>query len=353
MGERELSAIELLNVLLARRKMLLGLPILLAVTVGALNLLRPRTYTSDASFITAGSSDLPLSLGGVTAQLGLSLPSQSPDESPAFYIDLLQSRELLTAAATSEYRAVDEGESGRRDLVDILDIEGDSREARVDAAVRELRSAVGVDQSRESGLLQLTVTAQDAALARQINARLLELLASFNLERRQSQAAAERTFLEERVASVEGELRAAERRLQEFLRQNRQYENSPELMFEHQRLQWEVSTRQQLLTSMAQAYEQARVDEVRNTPLITVVDNPSLPVRPNGRGTVVLSLLVLFGSFAVLYVVAFFLEAPRLADERDQRAIAEFHRLRRETADDVKGVVAHVRPGRAIGGGDG
>ncbi len=45
-------------------------------------------------------------------------------------------------------------------------------------------------------------------------------------------------------------------------------------LFEHDRLERPVSMRQELVTAMAQAYEQARVDEVRNTPVITVIDQP-------------------------------------------------------------------------------
>ena len=45
-------------------------------------------------------------------------------------------------------------------------------------------------------------------------------------------------------------------------------------IFGHDRLERQVSVRQELVTAMAQAYEQARVDEVRNAPVITVIDQP-------------------------------------------------------------------------------
>jgi len=89
---------------------------------------------------------------------------------------------------------------------------------------------------------------------------------------RQSQAAAERGFTEERMAEAQEELRAAENELQRFLQNNRQFQNSPELVFQHDRLQRRVAMRQQVYTSLVQSYEQARIDEVPNTPVITVVE---------------------------------------------------------------------------------
>jgi uncharacterized protein involved in exopolysaccharide biosynthesis len=34
---------------------------------------------------------------------------------------------------------------------------------------------------------------------------------------------------------------------------------------------------------LAQAYEQARIEEVRDTPVITVIEAPMLPARPDPR----------------------------------------------------------------------
>ena len=59
--------------------------------------------------------------------------------------------------------------------------------------------------------------------------------------------------------------------------------NSPQLTFENDRLERQVFMRQELVTAMAQAYEQARIDEVRNTPLITVIDRPEPAALPDPR----------------------------------------------------------------------
>jgi len=74
------------------------------------------------------------------------------------------------------------------------------------------------------------------------------------------------------------------------------------LLFERDRLQRVVSLRERVAASLAESNEQARIDEVRNTPVITVVDQPVLPAFPDRRRLVfkaasALVLGVLLGAF--------------------------------------------------------
>jgi uncharacterized protein involved in exopolysaccharide biosynthesis len=66
---------------------------------------------------------------------------------------------------------------------------------------------------------------------------------------------------------------------------------SPDLSAEHGRLMREVSMRQSMFMSLAQAYAQARMESIRNTPVITIVERPSVPAKPNPRGTVMWAVL--------------------------------------------------------------
>jgi len=100
---------------------------------------------------------------------------------------------------------------------------------------------------------------------------------SFNRASRRGQAGAERQFAEARVNEATAELRVAENRLQAFLETNRAFRNSPVLTFEQDRLARDVSTKQALYTTLVQAYEQARTQEVRDTPIFSQLEAPTLP----------------------------------------------------------------------------
>jgi uncharacterized protein involved in exopolysaccharide biosynthesis len=135
----------------------------------------------------------------------------------------------------------------------------------------------------ETGVVQLELRMRDPRLALLVVQRIVAQMSDFNLARRRQRAASERVFLEERLQQLEEELRTAERRHESFLERNREYRNAPDLTFENTRLAREVDMRQAVYTSFAQAYEQARVDEVRNTPVLTLVERPVLPAEPAPR----------------------------------------------------------------------
>jgi uncharacterized protein involved in exopolysaccharide biosynthesis len=140
---------------------------------------------------------------------------------------------------------------------------------------------------------------------------LLQAIALFNMDTRQSQAAAERRFIGDRVDSARDSLHAAETDLQLFLESNRQWENAPLLIFQHDRLQREVMLYQSVLTTLVQSYEQASITEVRDTPVITVLQEPFLPPGRDPRGTVLRAVLgIVLGGMAGI-VLAFLVEAWR------------------------------------------
>jgi uncharacterized protein involved in exopolysaccharide biosynthesis len=129
--------------------------------------------------------------------------------------------------------------------------------------------------------------------------RLLEGLNYFNLITRQSQARQERRFTEGRLEAARASLRAAEDVLQRFLQANRQFAESPALTFQRDRLQREVLLQQQVVVSLAQQYEENRIREVRDTPVITIIETPILAARPDSRLWALIVCLGTVGGFCV------------------------------------------------------
>ncbi len=200
--------------------------------------------------------------------------------------------------------------------------------------------AVSVSTGRETGLVEVSVQTPWAGLSELLARRILERVNAFNLQTRQSRAAAERGFVEDRLAEARDSLRAAEDRLESFLESNRQFlanrSSSPELTFRHERLQRQVAMQQQVYTSLAEAYEQARIAEVRNTPVITVVESPERPVRPDSRqGVLKLALGVILGGMLGVFL-AFGQEFMHRARSDEDEEYQEFSTLWAQTRADVK-----------------
>ena len=332
-ASEELSMLAFANVLLRYRRPIVGLTLLLAVVVSAVTLLTPREYTASASFVPQARKQTS-TLSGLASQFGLPIAGLETGQSPAFYVDLLQSRQILGAAVDSRYSYSTSAGTATTSLVEAYHSRGANPPLRRDDAIRHLQDDIAATAVARTGMVRLDVTAKSAMLAQAINLRLLALVNDFNLRSRQSQARAERAFTERRVAEMQQQLREAEDHEQAFLQRNRDYQNSPELTFQADRLQREASMISQVYTTLSQSFEQARIEEVRDTPVITIVEAPEAPVRPNSRHLVVklLSALVLGMVLGVTGAVGWeFFSGTR---EREASEVAEFQLLRSQAADD-------------------
>ncbi|MGH7505831.1 MAG: hypothetical protein ACRELX_09275, partial [Longimicrobiales bacterium] len=270
----------------------------------------------------------PLAFSGLAAQFGVALPNSGLEQGPAFYADLLRSREILRRVVEATYRTGATGDNVAT-LIDAYNIDEDDPNARVHAAIEQLRGSMDVGNDLATGVVGFSVATESPALARAVAEKVIAEINTFNLTRRQSAAEAEREFVEERLAAANGELVAAEMALRKFDERNLRIDNSPELRLERDRLQRQVGMRQEVVTMLAQAYEQARIDEVRNTPAITVVERPSLPVKPEPRGTVRFALLAFLVSGFLMTCFVFSRELYRGIARGETAAHESFRQLSR------------------------
>jgi uncharacterized protein involved in exopolysaccharide biosynthesis len=335
-GTDEISLIELINVVLKNRRLVVLVPLVVFVLVVAYTFLQPRTYTASASFVPQTSSGQRSLTSSLAAQFGVALPTGEAGQSPAFYADLITSREVVPHLVDSTYTFFNREEMVTASLAELLEIQGKTPERIREETIRALQELISVSTDRETGLVTFSVKTEWADLSRQLAEAVLERVNLFNLQTRQSQATAERRFTEGRLHEVEGDLRKAEDALQEFLQKNRQWQGSPELEFVHDRLYREVTMRQQIFTTLTQAYEQARIDEVRDTPVITVIERAESPVLPDRRRLLLKGILALMVGGMLGIFGAFGQEFMNRGRQQEADQFAEFEKLKKETWVDLK-----------------
>ena len=209
--------------------------------------------------------------------------------------------------------------------------------------VRRLQRDVQAQPELKTGIISVSVTAPSAELAQALNQRLLDLLNEFNLQTRQSQARAERAFAERRLAEVKDSLRAAEHRLQEFFQQNRDFSNSPALTFRQERLAREVTLQQQIFQTLAQGYEQAKLEEVRDIPVITIVEHPSLAPRADSRGLVKRAILGAFLGVVATLLLAMGREARAALAAAHGEEYDELRTLGAASASEARALWGRIR----------
>jgi uncharacterized protein involved in exopolysaccharide biosynthesis len=282
------SALTLLTALLARRALVLGVPITAALLAALLSMLRGPVYSAESRFTPQTRDNYVERFSGLAAQLGITMPSGKPSESIDFYASLLNSTQLLREAALTRFTLPG---GVRSTLVEVYRRRGASEEQRLRKTVDRLRRRIAVSVEPKAGIVVVRVSAPTQLLAEQLNRRVLDLVNDFNLKKRLSAATTERRFIESRLQQAAGELARAESQLEAFTDRNRRLQGSPQLRLQEARLARQLDLRQEVFRSLSQAYEQARIEEVRNTPVITVVDAPERSGRRVSRGVLLAGVL--------------------------------------------------------------
>ena len=337
-AEPALSAFGWLNIILRRRRLILLVSVFFFAAVVAVGINQPRQYVATASFFPqsrrAGGSG---NLAGIAAQFGVNVPAAAadPGQSPAFYADLLLAREIGKSILDQRYEyRVDTG-TARGRLIDLLPLKEQNPGRRLEQALTLLHDWTSASSVLRTGTVNLSVTTPYPALSQQIAAHYLDALNQFNLEKRQSQAAAERKFTQQRVEEAGRDLRDALSRQQQFQESNRD-DRAPSLSVQRDRLQREILMKQGIFEQLSQAYEQARIEEVRDTPVLTVIDAPEVPADPKPRGLAKKGIASAFFGALLGIALALIAEYYGHASTHPTDDVSQFQALKSETWRDLR-----------------
>ena len=275
--DNEISLQDLWRLLVRHRR-----PTLIGALAGgalvlAILLVLGRTYTVPLAFVPQATNSS--ALGGLAAQFGLAVPTQDPSQNPLFYSRLITSEGFLRNLVNSSVKRDGKPVTVASLLgVDETGIEGER------AAVRAAREALSVESDMKTGIVRIGVRTSDPQSSLLVAQQTLALIDGFNLGTRRSRATQERAFAEARSRELQAELAVAENRLRAFRERNRDIRFSPEMLLESERLERDVARLQGVYLTVSQAYEQARLDEEHDTPVITIVEVPRAPLAPDPRG---------------------------------------------------------------------
>ena len=241
---------------------------------------RATTFTAIAWFKPQAQQNQSQAIAGLASQFGLSLPTGGT-MTPQAYADLAVSREVLRPVTELPYSYRVGSSTVRGTLIDLYAPRGGAPDQRRDATIALLAQQVNTSVSK-TGAVALKVTTSHGELSQQLAVSIMGQIDSLNLETQKGRATPEREFVQQQMAIAENDLSQAENRLAAFLQSNRQIV-TPQLQLERDRLARDVTMRQQLYTSLVEAFQRARIDEVRDMPVITVLERPDVPLVPDSR----------------------------------------------------------------------
>lgn len=300
---REFTFAAIVDVLLRHRRLIL---LATAISVGysvVVAVAKPPTYSATVSFVPQRQTPS----FGLASQLAGGPAAPDVLQSAPFYAELVNSRVIAGYIVDSVRIPLSTG--GQASIAEALKIqEGDARATR-NAAMGTVQHMISPSVNPRTQVIVLTVQAPRPDVAVAVANGALASLVRFNHGVHQSAATAERRFIEVRRDEIRAQLSGAENRLQEFLRRNRGGLDSPELDFERQRLTTAVELQRQLYATLSEGYERARMDEVRDTPVITRIDPPERPAGPDQRNLLRVAILALIGGLFAGVVLAFVIES--------------------------------------------
>jgi uncharacterized protein involved in exopolysaccharide biosynthesis len=308
-------------------RLLVGVGAALALITGIVTFLTPRKYRATAMFVAneeqsgglgkagqsvAGIADM-LGMGGTPGLSALSGSTRSPE----FYGALLNSKDVLDSIVNTQYHT----RQFSGDLVKYLKIKQPTRaESEFAALLKVKKRLMDVSVDSKTEMVAFTVTTSDPDLSAQIARHLLDEMNEFNLQRRQTTAGAERQFAEHLKNEALADLQKAEQTMTDFDTRNRSVDQSPLLLTERQGLERRIEIAEQVYMQLVQEYETSRIEEVRNTPVITVVDDPERLVEPIPRDTILKMLVAAFTGSLVTLMYLINAEQRRRARRRPRPA---------------------------------
>jgi hypothetical protein len=273
--------------LLKRHKRLLGVGAFLswAFVFGIFQFAHDR-YETEASFMPSGGgpselgsaiSSMTGGIGGIASTMGLLGGGGGGGTSvpPKFYADLVTNDVILLQVLDT---------SGRNPYnyykVYGIEIRNRKPERVRDYCLDHLRKRIKVDLDPRTAVITIKFAGRTPEFSVQVLHTLLDAVNQFNIRTLQTTARAKTRFTESRVTVMKDDVSVAETKLRDFLTQNRTYAQSPLLTLQQQQLRQDYTLKNDMLVQLENTLEKARLDEVRDTPVLTILDQPLLPGRP-------------------------------------------------------------------------
>jgi uncharacterized protein involved in exopolysaccharide biosynthesis len=218
------------------------------------------------------------------------------------YPTIVRSANILESILYSKYQTEQYPDSVS--LVEYWRISAPSKNREFEVALKELRGRLETYWDVRLETVTITVEMEEAALAAEVANRVTAELDRYTRLTRKTNASAQRDFVEHRIVEVEKELAGAENALRDFKEKNRRILDSPQLMLELARLERNVQIKSAVYLELKKQFEVARIEEIKNIPVINVLDPARVPAdrdRPR-RAELAITTFVLMLCLSVLGV---------------------------------------------------
>ncbi len=303
---------KLLLTILANSRKFIFLLIFLFSTLGlSLSYLFTKQYSAEITLYPAKNDNIQ-GLGQFQA-IAMNLGMNSKNNDQNFNIsDVVKSRLIAEKAIKQRWIAKDGSKTSLIDLWGLNHVPLFSVDSNLDSAVvnekaiKKLNDHIAVSEDRITGLIRISTKLKDPVIVASLANFVGQQVQNYIQKENSAQSTKEKLFIKERLGIVKGELGLSELKLKMFKESNRGYEESPELFMIFSRLFRESEAKKEVYLTLQKQLELARIEEVRQSPILHILDNAVKPIRkssPNRLAFLIVSacLGLLVSSLVTLF----------------------------------------------------
>jgi len=317
-GRRDTSSVpSFLDILQKRWKLLAAGPLLAGLVAFGYALTLSDQFTAECRFVTIGRIDVDAS-GGIDRQLqnaamrvGAGRMFQTTDLTELLPT-IMTGWELLDTLLSRRYITSSNDEITLEQF-----LEGSSEEeGKIDPKVRErhrkqlVDSILSLEVDEMTGVSTLHVTLSDPAIAAEVASSAVDEIQKVSRSIFTGRAHEQAMFIADRIEDIQERLQKAESELVEFREQNRIANQSPQLKLEEERLIRKVQLNEHLFITLKTQEELARIDEAKNTSMLSILDKPTRPLSPSGPKRLLLAAFAFLGVLSLFVVVIVIRDYP-------------------------------------------
>jgi uncharacterized protein involved in exopolysaccharide biosynthesis len=273
-------------------------------------IIRP-VYTSTAKVLPIGDNNGSFSdMAGMASQLGLSMPMNFNNEIPwdEMFPEIIKSEKLAKEVLIKNFTSRKYGEN--QSLFSIIEreykLKNKTENFLENMIIHEFNKMIRVSKSRLSPIVTIELDFFEPQVSAEILDKVVEISGKTQVKIKLKQISEKRQFIEERISEVMNALKKAEIDLKEFKESNRRADSSPSLKLDESRLEREVSLQTTLYMTLKSQYENVKIEEVKESAMIQVIDGPIVPFRvtsPKKTLSVIFTFIFTFlGVFFIFYI---------------------------------------------------
>jgi uncharacterized protein involved in exopolysaccharide biosynthesis len=288
-----------------KKQFLIFNSVVLILLVSALLFILKPYYKSTIVILPdfGNQSSMAGGLSNLASMAGLNFGDVNPNQ---IYEKIIFSEKVINDVVFNKYFTNEFEDSVN--LIDYFEVEADNDDLPILLQQREkflevykslVEKRIKTDLDRITTSLTINVTMPEPLLAADVANKLVNSLNKYITIDRQSYAREQSEYLFNRINEVRDSLSYHEDQLKVFSENNRSITNSPQLLLEQNRLKRKVEIAQSVFIELTKQYELVKLEEVKDTPVVNVMERAEQPMEKAGPKRKIIFVLVMF--FSILF----------------------------------------------------